>query len=193
MAKIRFKGPIGGMSGSVDGMVFTDNGIRTVAYVRKPKTGEKSEAELRRDYRMAEARAYATTVKKENPALWELYRQVAKPRKISPQAIAVGDFMNVPVFSPLDLTSYLGKVGDPIKIHCKDDIGLVSVEVSIDRQDGTDVEKGMAAVLDAREGFWVYKATQAIPLGTDVFIEVVGLDHAGHRIKLTENPAVGED
>jgi hypothetical protein len=85
-----------------------------------------------------------------------------------------------------------GPVIDPIKIHCKDDIGLVSVEVSIDRQDGTDVEKGMAAVLNAREGFWVYTATQAVPLGTDVFIEVVGLDHAGHRIKMTENPIVGE-
>jgi hypothetical protein len=193
MAKIRFKGPIGGMSGSVDGMVFTDNGIRTVAYVRKPKTGEKSEAELRRDYRMAEARAYATTVKAEDPELWAFYKQVGKPKKISARAIAVKDFMRVPSFRPLNLTNYKGRVGDPIKIHCVDDIGLVSVEVSIDRQDGTDVEKGMAAVLDAREGFWVYKATQAIPLGTDVFIEVVGLDHAGHRIKLTENPAVGED
>jgi hypothetical protein len=174
-------------------MVFTDNGIRTVAYVRKPKTGEKSEAELRRDYRMAEARAYATTVKAEDPELWAFYKQVGKPKKISARAIAIKDFMRVPFFRPLNLTNYKGRVGDPIKIHCVDDIGLVSVEVAIDRQDGTDVEKGMAAVLDAREGFWVYKATQAIPLGTDVFIEVVGLDHAGHRIKMTENPAVGED
>src|SRR5512139_172040 len=101
MAKIRFKGPIGGMSGSVDGMVFADNGVRTVAYVRKPRTGEKSEAELRRDYLMAEARAYATTVKNEDPELWALYKQVGKPKKISPQAIAIKDFMNVPFFRPL--------------------------------------------------------------------------------------------
>lgn len=192
MPKVRFKGPIGGLSGSMDGMVFADNGDRTIAYIKKPRTSEKSEAELKRDYRMAEARAYAKTVKTENPELWELYRQVAKPRKISPQAIAIADFMNVPQFSPLDLINYQGRVGDPIKIHCKDDIGLVSVEISIDRQDGTDVEKGMAAELDASEGFWVYKATQPVPLGTDIFIEVVGLDHAGHRIKMTENPVVGE-
>jgi hypothetical protein len=176
----------------MDGMVFADNGERTIAYIKKPRTSEKSEAELRRDYRMAEARTYADTVKTENPELWALYKQVAKPRKISPRAIAVADFMNLPQFSPLNLVNYQGRVGDPIKIHCKDDIGLVSVEVAIDRQDGTDVEKGMAAALNAREGFWVYTATQAVPLGTDVFIEVVGLDHAGHRIKMTENPIVGE-
>lgn len=168
-------------------------GQRSVAYLKKERTGEKSEAELARDLHMAEARAYATTVKAENPELWALYKKVAKPRKTSPRAIAVKDFMKVPHFNPLNLTNYLGQVGDPIKIHCKDDIGLVSVEVSIAQQDGTNIEKGMAAVLDAREGFWVYKATQAIPVGTDVLIELVGLDHAGHRIKLTENPTVGAD
>lgn len=192
MAKVRFKGPIGGLSGSIDGMVFADNGERTVAYIRKPRTSEKSEAEQVRDEHMAEARAYAATVKANNPELWAFYKQVGKPRKISPQAIAIGDFMNVPFFRPLNLENYFGKVGDPIKIHCKDDIGLVSVEVSIEKQDGTDVEQGMAAELDAREGFWLYTATQTIPKGTDVFIEVVGLDHAGHRIKMTENPVVGE-
>ena len=192
MAKVRFKGPIGGFSGTVDGMVFADNGERTVVYVRKPRKGEKSEAEQRRDDRMAEARAYATSVKTSNPELWALYKQVGKPKKISPQAIAIGDFMNVPFFKPLDLTNYKGQVGDPIKIHCKDDIGLVSVEVSIDRQDGSGVEKGMAAALDAREGFWIYRATQPVPNGADIFIELVGLDHAGHRIKMTENPTVGQ-
>jgi hypothetical protein len=192
MAKVRFKGPIGGFSGSVDGMIFADNGERTVVYVRKPRKGEKSEAELKRDERMAEARAYAKSVKTDNPELWALYKQVGKPKKISPQAIAVGDFMNVPVFRPLNLENYFGQVGDPIKIFCRDDIGLVSVEVSIDKQDGTGVESGLAAELDARAGFWVYTATQALPRGTDIFIEVVGLDHAGHRITMTENPTVGD-
>jgi hypothetical protein len=192
MTKVRFKGPIGGFSGSMAGMVFADNGDKTVAYIREERKGEKSEAEQRRDDRMAEARAYAKSTKTNNPELWAIYQRVGKQRKISPQALAVGDFLNEPVFRPLDLKNYFGKVGDPIKIHCKDDIGLVSVEVSIEKQDGTDVEKGMAAELDAREGFWVYTATQAVPKGSDIFIEVTGLDHAGHRVTLTENPVVGE-
>jgi hypothetical protein len=47
--KVRFKGPIGGFSGAMDGMVFADNGERTVAYIRKERKGKKSEEELARD------------------------------------------------------------------------------------------------------------------------------------------------
>ena len=192
MTKVRFKGPIGGFSGSMDGMVFADNGERTVAYIRKERKGEKSEAELERDENWAEARAYANSVKASNPDLWEVYRQVGKERKVSPFALAIGDYLKPPSFRSLDLKDYKGQVGDPIQIHTVDNIGLASVEVSIDRQDGTDLEKGMAVELGARTGFWLYTVTQPVALGTDVFIEVVGVDHAGHRVKMTENPVVGE-
>jgi len=192
MTKVRFKGPIGGFSGAMDGMVFADNGERTVAYIRKERKGEKSEAELERDENWAEARAYANSVKASNPDLWELYRQVGKERKVSPCALAIGDYLKPPSFRPLDLKDYKGQVGDPIQIHAVDNIGLASVEVSIDRQDGTELEKGVAVELGTRTGFWVYTATQPVTLGTDVFIEVVGLDYAGHRVKMTENPVVGE-
>jgi hypothetical protein len=31
-----------------------------------------------------------------------------------------------------------------------------------------------------------------VPERTDIFIEVVGWDHTGQRVKMTENPVVGE-
>jgi hypothetical protein len=193
MTKVRFKGPIGGFSGAMDGMVFADNGERTVAYIRKERKGEKSEAELERDDNWAEARAYASSVKESNPDLWDLYRQVGRERKVSPFALAVGDYLKPPSFRSLDLRNYRGQVGDPIQIHAVDNIGLASVEVSIDRQDGSGVEKGMAVEMGARTGFWAFKATQPVDLGTGIFIEVVGLDHAGHEVRMTEGPVVGED
>lgn len=192
MTKVRFVGPIGGFSGAMDGMVFADNGERTVAYIKKERKSEKSQAELERDANWAEARAYASSVKESNAALWALYKLVGKERKISPFALAIGDYLKVPSFKPLDLKDYKGRVGDPIQIHALDNMGLVSVEVLIEKQDGTDVEKGMAVEMGARTGFWVYTATQPLPRGTDIFVEVVGIDHAGHRANLTENPAVGE-
>ena len=192
MTRVRFKGPIGGFSGAMDGMVFADNGEQTFAYIRKPRKGEKSEAELERVENWAEARAYANSVKASNPELWALYQKVGKERKVSPFALAVGDYLKTPSFKPLDLKGYKGEVGNPIQIRAMDNIGLASVEVSIDMQDGTDVEKGMAVELGERTGFWVYTATQTVALGTDVFIEVVGVDYAGHRVKMTENPIVGE-
>jgi hypothetical protein len=120
-------------------MVFADNGERTVAYIRKPRKGEKSEAEQRRDDNWAEARAYASSVKARNPALWELYSQVGKERKISPFALAIGDYLKLPTFKPLDLKDYKGQVGDPIQFHGKDDMGLVSVGESLSNtQHSTD-------------------------------------------------------
>jgi hypothetical protein len=113
MTKVRCKGPIGGFSGSMDGMVFADNGERTVAYIRKERKGEKSEAELERDENWAEARAYANSVKASNPELWELYRQVGRERKVSPFALAVGDYLKPPALRPLNLKDYKGQVGDP--------------------------------------------------------------------------------
>ena len=193
MTKVRFKGPIGGFSGAMDGMVFADNGERCVAYIRKGRKGEKSEAELERDENWAEARAYANSVKASNPDLWELYQQVGKERKVSPFALAVGDYLKPPTFRSLDLKDYKGQVGDPIQIHCVDNIGLASLEVSIDRQDGTGVEKGRAVELGTRTGFWAYTATQPVALGTSLVIEVVGEDHAGHRAGMTETRVVGGD
>jgi hypothetical protein len=191
MTKVRFKGPIGGFSGAMDGMVFADNGERTVAYIRKERKGEKSEAELERDENWAEARAYAISVKESNPDLWELYQQVGRERKVSPFALAVGDYLKPPSFRSLDLKNYKGQVGDPIQVHAVDNIGLASVEFSIERQDGSSVEKGMAFEMGARTGFWTFKATQPVALGTGVFIEVVGLDHAGHEVRMSESPVVG--
>lgn len=117
MTKVRCKGPIGGFSGSMDGMVFADNGERTVAYIRKERKGEKSEAELERDENWAEARAYANSVKASNPELWELYRQVGRERKVSPFALAVGDYLKPPALRPLNLKDYKGQVGDADPCH----------------------------------------------------------------------------
>jgi hypothetical protein len=191
MAKIRLTGPVVGISGSMDEMVFVDRDGQTIAYMKKKKKkGEKSEAELRRDDRWAVAQAYAKSVQAD-PVKWELYETVAKEKKISPFILAENDYRNAPSFRPLDLQMYRGRVGDPITILAKDDVGLVSVEVKIEKGDGTDVESGVAVESGVRTDIWVYTATQAIPEGTDIFIEVVGWDHTGHRVKMTENPTVG--
>ena len=191
MAKIRLTGPVVGISGKMDQMIFADRGGQTIAYMKKnKKKGELSEAEQNRDDRWAVARAYARSVMAD-PEKWELYQTVAKEKKISAFLLAMNDYRNTPYFKPLDLQLYRGQVGDPIQIIARDDVGLVSVEVSIDRQDGSDVERGQAVENGVRTGIWTYTATQAIPEDTDIFIEVVGWDHTGHRIRMTENPTVG--
>jgi len=62
-----------------------------------------------------------------------------------------------------------------------------------DTQDGTPIESGSAVEEGERSGRWIYTATKAVALGSDVFIEVKGCDHAGNKVQLTENPTVGEE
>ena len=192
MTKVRFSGPIGGFSGAMDEMVFADHGEYTVSYMKKKRKGEPSEAQQIWNARWDEAQAYAKSVKAD-PGKWEFYKMVAKEKKMPVHALLVGDYLGSPSFKPLDLREYKGQVGNLIKIQAFDAVGLVSCEVAIYSVDGPEIERGMAVEMGTRTGFWHYTATQPVALGSDVFIEVTGVDYAGKRTKRTENPTVGED
>jgi hypothetical protein len=67
------------------------------------------------------------------------------------------------------------------------------LDVAIDRQDGIDIEKGKAIEVGVHSGKWVYTATQPVARGSDVCIEVAGVDYTGKIFKMTENPVVGAE
>jgi hypothetical protein len=67
------------------------------------------------------------------------------------------------------------------------------VDVNLVAQDGTPIERGKAVETGVGSGKWNYTATRQVALGTDIFIEVVGVDHAGNQAKITENPTVEVD
>ena len=67
------------------------------------------------------------------------------------------------------------------------------MEVTLTANDGTEIENGKAVETGVRTGHWVYTATAPVALGADIFIKVVGLDHAGNKAQITESPTVGED
>ena len=120
----------------MDEMVFVTRNGKTIAYVKKKKKkGEPSEAQQKRDDKWALAQAYARSAMAD-PVKWELYKTVAKEKKTTPFILAENDYRNAPSFRPLDLQMYRGRVGDPITILAKDDVGLISVEVKIENRMG---------------------------------------------------------
>ena len=126
-------------------------------------------------------------------ARWAFYKMVGKEKKIPAFALAMADYLTKPSFDPLDLREYKGQVGNLIKMRAFDAVGLVSVEVALYRVEGPEIERALAVEMGTRTGFWHYTATQPVALGSDIFIEVVGVDYAGKSTKRTENPIVGED
>ena len=191
MTKVRFIGPIGGFSGEMDGMVFADHKKknRTVAYLKKHH--DPTEGQLNVQARFKEAALYAKTALS-NPSKRALYQAIAEQRDETAHLIALTDFLVVPEFKPLDLSEYKGQAGDRITIRAKDDIGLADLIVTITANDGTQIETGFAVEEGLQSGKWTYTATASVALGSDIFIELVGFDHARNKAQRTESPRVGE-
>ena len=192
MTKVRFEGPIAGFSGPMGKMVFADQKKtgKTLAYMKSDQ--EPTEARLEQQARFLEAAARADKAL-EDPATRAFYAKIAKQRKKITRNVAIGEYLCIPSFKPLDLSSYKGAIGDAIVIRAKDSIGLVDVNVDIRSQDGALIEQGKAVEDGFRAGLWKYTATASAALGSDVFVEVVGFNHAGTMAKRTENPTVGAE
>ena len=192
MTKVRFKGPIAGFSGEMDGMVFADKKKKNTTSAYLKKKYEPSEAQLDQQARVARAsRRVQETLK--DPAKREFYEMIALETDSLPHLVAVKDLMVKPLFRPLDLSKYKGNVGDKIMVIAKDDIGLANVEFILTAVDGKRIEQGPASEFGARSGEWIYTVTTAVPLGTDIFVEARGVDHAGNEAVVSANPIVGED
>ena len=189
MTKVRFHGPIAGFSGAMGEMVFADQKAKgkTIAYMKPHYV--PSQAQLNQQQRFGAAALYAKAALA-NPATREFYDTIAKERGSTVQAVALADFLIEPSIKPLDLSEYKGRVGDTILIRAVDDIGLADVDVELTAIDGTNIEKGKAVENGIRSGYWTYTATKPVALGSDIFIKVVGVDHAGNEAQITENPIV---
>ena len=192
MAKTNLNSTIDDYRGSIGKLVFKKYRGRTIVAKKPVITAEPSQAQLDQRIRFKEAAAFGKFAQND-PDLRAIYEPIARAREVTVYTVAVQDYLKKPVIQPLDLFQYKGRVGDPILIQATDELGLAGVEVSIDSNDGTLIESGPAEEGVPGTGKWTYTATVPVAQGSDIFIEVVALDHAGNRTKLTESPRVGID
>ena len=190
MSEVDLNPTVDGYRGSIGRLVFKKYKGRTIVGKKPVRTKERGVAELAWQEHFKEAVSYAKSVLAD-PVAREFYEPIALQRDISVYNAAMGDFLKLPAIKPLNLSNYKGQVGDTIAIRATDDVGLADVEVSILAQDGTPIEHGKAVEIGERSGKWTYTATAQVALGSDVFIEVEGVDHAGNEARITENPTVG--
>ncbi len=190
--KVILQPSLRGLSGKMGDWVYHYKKGSQKTYISETPvfTKDDTQAQLDQRERFGDANRFASAVL-DDPVCAEFYQEMAEARGITPHNAACSDYFNVPYFKPLDLSKYKGQVGDPIAIRVENENGLVSLEVTINKQDGTDIEKGKAVEQGNRSGRWIYTATQPVALRSDVFIDVVGVDYTGREIKMTENPTVG--
>ena len=192
MSEVDLNATVDGYRGSIGNLVFKKYKGRIIV-CRKPRfTKPPSPLQVAERANFSEAVAYARGVKAD-PAARAFYEPIARERDTCVYWLAIKDFRRAPSIQPLDLSNYKGRCGDIIVIQAVDVIGLAEMTVSIVAQDGTPIESGDAVEQGVRSGKWIYTATAQVALGTEVFIEVQGADHAGNRVQLSENYTVGVD
>jgi hypothetical protein len=179
------------LSGAMGEMVFRTRNGKTSLCMRPHSNAEPSQAQMSQRANFKKAVSYAKSVLA-NPTLRAIYAPIAAERELSIFALAVADYLNAPYFESMDLSKYKGQVGDLITITGSDDIGMATVDVKITSQTGTLIERGQAVENGARSGIWTYTATAAVALGTSIFIEVKGTDHANNTATYSDNPTVGQ-
>ncbi len=192
MTKVHLQPGLRGLSGGMGDWVYSLRKGKTVLGMRAIRTAEPTAAQLAHQERFKEAVSFAKSALA-NSALRAFYEPIALDKQISVYALAIADFLNTPEFKDTDLSSYTGQVGDTITFKAADDIGLAYVNVAISAQDGTPIETGPAVEQGAGSGKWIYTATSPVALGTSIFIEATGADHAGTQASISANPIVGQD
>jgi len=149
---------------------------------RKPDTDHLvySENQLAHRERFKQAAAYGKAALA-NPTVRALYEAAAKDKDLPIFAAIIADFFHAPTISNVDVLAYNGQVGDLISIMAGDDFGVATVHVSIIDNDngGNVIENGNAVETAAGSGLWVYTATDVVPAGTELTVNVVATDRPG--------------
>lgn len=143
-----------GLSGILGGtLVFRNVGEKTVVGIAPTTTKEASLAQKNQRERFQQAVFYAKAQMADPITKAEYESHTEGTGGPSAYNIAVADFFSAPDIVEIDLSKYLGKKGDTIRIRVTDDFKVKSVSVEISNDKGS--EKGNAVMQDNKLD-WIY-------------------------------------
>jgi hypothetical protein len=115
-----------------------------------------------------------------DPATKQAYKAKAKGAQ-KPYNLALADFFTAPVIGEIESGNYNGQVGDNVRVAVTDDFKVASVQVKIEKADGTLIEQG-SAVVHADGLHWIYAATVANSNIAGTKITVTATDLPGNLV-----------
>jgi hypothetical protein len=179
MTKVFLQPGLRGLSGKMGDWVYSFRKGKTYVGMVPINTSEPSAAQLAHRERFSDAADYAKFAITEGNPLREIYTLAAKERDIPAFALAVSDYLKLPVVKTLDLSYYNGQVGNIIPIVTSDDFGVTGVNVVIRDLEANILESGNASEFPQGSGHWNYVSTAAVPSGTTVVVYVTATDRPG--------------
>ncbi len=187
MAKVQSNLVIHGLSGMLGRQLVVrrrKNGQYVLYAAPGARSKDMSDAQKQQCDKFRQAVLYAKGAQK-TPE----YQDAAKTRGISAYNVAIADFLHPPEIQKIDLSSYHGKADDKIAITAVDDVKVKTVGVMIVNDDGSLVEKGVAAAADQDSNQWLY-TTKCAAGSASVKIVVDVADLAGQVAQVSQGPLV---
>jgi len=183
MAKVELNPVMEKMSGKIGDLIFKRYQDEVVVSRKANRANlVPTPAQVAHNERFRQATVYAKA-SLADPVARAIYEAAAKEKGKPVFALAVGDYLNAPSVDFVDLAGYSGKVGEKIVIRASDDIGVVSVNVSIRSGRGV-VEQGPATF---EQGSWRYTTQAVVDLTAgSIAIDVTAFDRPGNRNMKTE-------
>jgi hypothetical protein len=171
-----------GFSGKIgDEIVFRQVRNRTLFAKRPRKRNNPLPTE--QSERFAKAVLYAKTALAD-PALRTEYENVAFLGGLnSAYVAALTDYLRKPVISLVYTDQYTGAIGEVIWITAQDDFKITSVEVSLQRPDGSVVETAQAV---AEGGRWKFTSTKVNAVRTGTKVIVKAKDRPGQEVMVEQ-------
>jgi hypothetical protein len=128
----------------------------------RPKRGGRTftDKQLATQQKFTEASSYAKQTLAD-PANKAMYTAGISGTKYTAHMVAMSDYLNAPVVSDIDLSSYKGAVGDSISIKATDDFKVTTVKVVILSAAGAQLESGIAVQDAIAKLQWKYTVTAA--------------------------------
>jgi hypothetical protein len=182
MANVNLNALVDGLSGKVGkNLVLRQRGGRTFLGSRPSASGTISDKQRAHRERFQKAVRYARTSMLVPATKAEYEASVKDNEFMSAFTAAVTDYLKAPVIDSIDLEGYTGTIGDVIAIRSAVDYKLLSVKVSIQQADGTEIEGGVATTSGTRVD-WLYVATKEIPALAGMKLVVTAKDRPGNEV-----------
>lgn len=174
MAKVRLNTALGQLRGELDGIVFRT--VRDEVFaMKKPVFGAVpwSEAQRQGRSRFSAAKDYAKAVW-QDPEARAFYVALGRKKRVwRSHCLAIGDYLNSPEVTEVNLRDCAGVAGDAILVKARDDVEVTAVHVEFRNAAGEVIQAGAAG--RSLHG-WEYRLTETLPAGESLTIGVSAWD-----------------
>jgi len=193
MARIVLNPAIQIISGDVGGFIYRQQEDGSLVLAKQPLPNPDrvpTEAQAQQLQRFKEACARFTRLM-ENSSTQAAYKQLVEERGISSRlrAVVIGDILRAPKINTVDLSKYMGAVGDTILVEAEDSVGISRLTLSIyDTTASQVVESGEKVITSqiASVAEWEYTATVAVAADHAIEVRVAAYDLAGNQIETSK-------